>query len=150
MHLEREKVEILSRKVVLDFPKELLDKPVIWTLSRRFDLGFNILRANIEDGRGYVVLELKGKSADYQRGIDFVANLGIRVHPLEERICIDKTRCTECGACVGICPTGSFTQDPETLEVVLNGQTCIACGACVKACPARAISLTVVSDQNRR
>jgi Pyruvate/2-oxoacid:ferredoxin oxidoreductase delta subunit len=133
--------ELIRRKVVLDFPRDLLNKPIVWNLSKRYDLSFNILRANVDDGRGYLVLELEGSSSDYESGLAFLSDLGVSSQPLAERVSLDKTKCTECGACTGICPTRSFKQDSESMEVVFDRTQCIACGVCVKSCPARAISL---------
>jgi pyruvate formate lyase activating enzyme len=46
-------------------------------------------------------------------------------------------RCTQCGACVRVCPQGaiSFTADGEQLTDRLK---CIVCGRCEEVCPSRA------------
>lgn len=140
---------LIRRKVVLEFPRDLLDKPVVYSLSRRYNIQFNILRASVNDGRGYLVLELEGSSSNYDSGMAFLRELGVEAELLTERISLDRAECTDCGACVGICPTNSFTQDPETMEIRFNIADCIACGMCIKACPTRAITLHVVPTADR-
>ena len=46
--------------------------------------------------------------------------------------------CIGCGACTGVCPTGSLTLNEEG-KSVCNGETCVDCGACVATCPVGAI-----------
>jgi len=43
-----------------------------------------------------------------------------------------ESKCTKCGVCVSLCPTGSIRMNsfPET-----NSSTCILCCACIKGCP---------------
>ena len=46
--------------------------------------------------------------------------------------------CIGCGACTGVCPTGSLTLNEEG-KSVCNAETCVECGACVGTCPVGAI-----------
>jgi carbon-monoxide dehydrogenase iron sulfur subunit len=47
--------------------------------------------------------------------------------------------CTQCGdyPCVGSCPAGALSVDPEMKNVVVDMERCTACGSCVEACPGR-------------
>ena len=47
---------------------------------------------------------------------------------------VDRELCTDCGACVYLCPVGAINQD--TLEI--NEDKCIRCFSCVKRCPKKA------------
>ena len=51
---------------------------------------------------------------------------------------VNKDVCIGCGACTGVCPTGSLTLDADG-KSVCNADTCIDCGACVATCPVGAI-----------
>jgi pyruvate formate lyase activating enzyme len=42
-------------------------------------------------------------------------------------------RCTGCGACVDVCPTGASRLDAG--QAVVDRSACIGCGHCVAACP---------------
>lgn len=52
---------------------------------------------------------------------------------------INKDLCIGCGACVGVCPTGSLNLD-ESGHCECNNETCIQCLACISTCPVEAIS----------
>lgn len=45
--------------------------------------------------------------------------------------------CNHCEepACVGVCPTGAMTKDPDNGLVTSNREVCIGCGSCANACP---------------
>lgn len=131
----------VARKVILKFPSQLVDRPIVWNLSTAHGLVFNILRAKVDDGEGSLVLELRGRASDYEAGIRYLEDLGVGVELLEESITYNRERCTDCGACLAMCPTRSFQRDTSSMEITFNQTDCIACGMCVKACPARAICL---------
>ena len=48
-------------------------------------------------------------------------------------------KCTGCGACAGVCPTGAQTALPQRQ---FDNKKCVLCGECAKACPAGAIKIT--------
>ena len=51
----------VSKRVVLRFPQRIVDRPIISSLVKDYDLEFNILKASItQDKEGLLVLELKG------------------------------------------------------------------------------------------
>ncbi|MGB9660922.1 MAG: 4Fe-4S binding protein [Moorellaceae bacterium] len=51
---------------------------------------------------------------------------------------VDKEKCTGCGSCVEVCPTGALAvQD----IAVVNEDECLECGACVDECPNGALKL---------
>jgi len=49
---------------------------------------------------------------------------------------VRKSRCTKCGKCVDICPTGSIRME----EYPVFADTCMGCFACVNMCPESAIT----------
>ena len=51
---------------------------------------------------------------------------------------VDATLCTQCGACVNLCPTQAITLGEE--GCVTEKERCIKCCACVKMCPQKARS----------
>ena len=68
-----------ARMLVLRFPKEIVDQPIITNLVRDYNLSFNILKAQIYPRReGIVVLELQGTKEDYDRGIEYLKEPGDR------------------------------------------------------------------------
>ena len=131
---------MVSKRIVLTFPHKLLDQPIAYKLVKDYNLMFNILQAKITPKEeGIMVLELSGKKEDYAAGIKYLTNLGIKIQPLSKDVSRDDAKCTHCGACVTICPTGALYMDRETMKVIFDDEKCIACELCVRACPPRAM-----------
>ena len=132
----------VAHKVVLRFPPNQTDKPVIWRLSKDYNLVFNILRASISpDEEGTMLLDLQGKEADHQRAMDYLARLGIGVQPLAKDVRRDEDKCTHCGACVTACPPHALAMVRPEMTVSFDPDLCIGCEACIKLCPVRAMEL---------
>jgi len=132
----------VSRRIVLHFPKRLADRPMISLLVKHYDLDFNILKASVTpDKEGLLVLELKGKQEDYDKGIKYLAETGVIIQSLSQNVTRNEERCTHCGACITICPSGAFELDPVTRKVSFHDRKCLACELCLKACPPRAMEL---------
>ncbi|MBU2257859.1 MAG: NIL domain-containing protein, partial [Candidatus Omnitrophica bacterium] len=68
---------MITKRIVLHFPQRLVDKPIVYKLIRDFNLEFNILKAYVTpQEEGLMVLELKGKDEDYQKGIKYLESSG--------------------------------------------------------------------------
>jgi ferredoxin len=132
----------VSKRIVLHFPRRLVDQPIVCRLVKEYNLDFNILKASITpDDEGLMVLELRGKQADYDKGIGYLTNAGLKIQPLSQNVTRNEERCTHCGACVAICPAAAFELDPVTRLVDFKDEKCLACGICLTACPPRAMEL---------
>ena len=69
---------MVEKRIVLHFPKELVDKPLVFRLVKDFDLEFNILKAEVSPKEeGLLVLELRGEGANYKKGIRFLERTDI-------------------------------------------------------------------------
>ena len=133
---------MVSRRVVLHFPHKLVDKPVICKLVKDFNLQFNILKAYVTPREeGLLVLELSGEESDYEQGVKYLKETGVRVQPLSQDIIRNEKRCTDCGVCVPICPTQALVVEPLTRKVNFYDNKCIACELCVKVCPMKAMEV---------
>ena len=133
---------MISKRIVLRFPNRLVDQPIVYKLVKDYNLEFNILKAYVTPREeGLLVLELKGEDEDYNEGISYLTRIGVRVQPLSQNIIRNNERCTHCGACVTICPTGALVLDTITRKVHFYDNKCIACELCVPACPPRAMEV---------
>ena len=132
-----------ARKIVLKFPKEKIDQPIVYKLIKDFNLTFNIMKANITpDQEGHMVLELIGENADIEKGIKYLKDQAISIQPLSKDIRVNWDECVQCGACVAICPTDAlYIKDKKTMEVAFDTDKCIACELCIRPCPPRAIEV---------
>jgi len=132
-----------SRRIVLTFPKKSVDKPIVYKLIKDFDLVFNILKASITpDEEGLMVIELSGDKKKIDEGIKYLTDQGVKIQPLSKDIKVNWDKCTQCGACVSICPTDAlYIKDRKTMEVAFDPDKCIACELCIRPCPPRAIEV---------
>jgi len=133
----------MEKKFVMHFPPILVDKPIISTIVKKYDLEFNILKAFVSpEEEGTLVIELKGKEENLNKAIEEVKNKGVSIQPIESDIKMVKERCTDCSVCIGLCPTGALYMS-ENYEVKFEPEKCIACGLCIKGCPTKAIVTTI-------
>ena len=132
----------ISRKIVLHFPPLVTGQPVVYRLAKDFDLKFNIIKASVSPGEeGLLILELSGNQESYDRGIQYLNEVGVKIQSLSQDIVRDEARCTHCGACITVCPTGAFSLESKTRRVLFDHSKCVVCGLCIKACPPRAMKL---------
>lgn len=132
----------ISKRVVLHFPSRSVDQPIIYRLVRDYNLVLNILKASVTPKEeGIMVLELSGARADYDKGIRYLQEAGVKIQSLGQDIMRNDARCTHCGACVVICPTGALALDPKTRMVDFDEDKCTACELCVLPCPPRAMEV---------
>ena len=133
---------MVSKKVVLHFPNKLVDEPIVCKLVKDYDLEFNILKAYVTPREeGLLVLELRGEKENYDKGVTYLKKMGVRTQPLSQDIVRNEDKCTDCGVCVPICPTGALVVEPLTRKVNFYDNKCIACELCVNVCPVRAMEV---------
>ncbi|MFC2012872.1 4Fe-4S dicluster domain-containing protein [Chloroflexota bacterium] len=133
---------MVAKRIVLHFSKRLVGRSIVFRLVKDYDLEFNILKALFTPNEeGLMVLELKGKQEDYDKGIKYLTKAGVKIQALSQDVTRNEERCTHCGACITICPSGAFELDRATKRVNFINDKCVACGLCLKACPPRAMEV---------
>ena len=131
---------MVKKRIVLTFPHNLLDKPIVYKLVKEFDLVFNILQARITpEEEGLMVIELSGKKEDFASGVKYLQQNEVAIQQLDKDVTRDDNLCTQCGACISVCPTGALSVNRKTMVVEFDPARCVACELCVKACPPRAM-----------
>ncbi len=133
----------MKTKVVLNFSPEAANTPITNNLITKHRLLVNILRAEIDEIGGKMVLELSGKADDIRKGLDYLKASGVGVRPIKEGVRRDDDLCTHCGMCISICPTKALWLDPKTGKVTFTEEKCVACGVCIDACPPRAMEILI-------
>ncbi len=132
----------VSRRIVLHFPRRIVERAIVCRLAKDYDLEFNILKALVTpEEEGLLVLELSGEQKEYDKGIKYLTETGVKIESLSQSFIRNEERCTHCGACVTVCPSGAFEIDPKTRLVSFDDEKCVACGLCIKACPPRAMEV---------
>ncbi|MEA3560942.1 MAG: 4Fe-4S binding protein [Candidatus Omnitrophota bacterium] len=136
---------MISKKIVLHFPHNLVDQPTISRLVKKYELSFNILQAKITpDEEGLMIIEFSGKESDYYNGIKYLQKLGVGIQPLEKDVHRNEDRCTQCGVCTVVCPTGALSMNREDMTVSFDVSKCTGCELCVPACPVRAMEVKLI------
>ena len=70
--------------VRLTYPSSLIDKPIIYSLVRQFDLLVNIREAYVNSASGWMNLSLRGNQGTIQQGIEWMQEQEIEVEVLSK------------------------------------------------------------------
>lgn len=145
---QEEDKAVYAQIYLLRFPKDTSDQPFVYQLVKKYDLEFNILKADILLQReGVMILELKGNSkTSVKAGLDFLRGLGVQIERLAARIRRDDQQCYQCGACTGVCPVGALYIKRPEMEVIFDAEKCTGCSLCVPICPVRAMEISLDPD----
>lgn len=136
-----------TRIYILRFPKETSSDPMIYQLVKKYDVEFNILKADILPQReGVMILELRGIKDKVKNALDYLRSFNVQVERLAAAINRDDEKCFQCGACTGICPVGALAIKRPEMEVVFDPEKCTGCSLCVPICPVRAMEVSPVSS----
>lgn len=134
-----------SKKVVIRYTPDIVDKPIVCRLAQVYDLTFNILRARVSQRReGLLVLELTGTKKNFDRGINYLKESGLKVEPLSKSVTQNVERCVHCGACLAFCSTNALYFDDTSMKILFDPEKCNGCEFCVTACPARAMEIDLL------
>lgn len=73
-------------KLYLTYPSRLVREPLIYHLSRTFDLVFNIRQASVNEEIGIIAIELDGTAGGIEQGIAWLRERGVTVEPIEKNV----------------------------------------------------------------
>lgn len=62
------------------------------------------------------------------------------------RVDLDLDSCTLCLSCVGACPAGALSDNPDKPMLRFTESACVQCGICVSTCPEQAITIAPQID----
>lgn len=133
----------IKKRIVLHYPPTLTEKPIVCELVRKYNVIFNILRANFSaDGEGMLLLELTGEKRNFTKSLKFLKEVGVRTEFVSQDVARIEKRCVHCGICSLVCPTAAFFINGATQLVELETARCMGCEECVKMCPYNAIRVS--------
>lgn len=134
----------MEKRIVLNFPAESTQKPVIYDIVKKFDVVTNILKANVKgDQGGRMVVELEADADRIRKAIRYIESCGIEVSTLGSKIQWNGDLCTDCGTCTSSCLSGALTIQAPDWKLKFNPDKCVACKLCLKACPLKLFSMDV-------
>jgi L-aspartate semialdehyde sulfurtransferase ferredoxin len=67
----------------LNFNRGMVTRPLIWEMSRKFDVVFNIRQASVTKDMGIIALEIEGERQTVKDAIAWMETQGIEVEPVE-------------------------------------------------------------------
>lgn len=73
-----------TRRLSLTFPSHLIKEPIIYRVSKEYNLVPNIRKARVTDTTGEVILDFQGREEDLEKGITYLASRGIAVEEVRE------------------------------------------------------------------
>jgi len=133
---------VYSNILILRFPQTVAGKPIVCNLVKDYDLTFNILNATIFPRKeGIMVLELSGAKKNYNQGVRYLKDKGVHVQNAGQEVKRTKKKCTHCGACTAVCPTGALSIQRPEMYVNFDQKKCSVCELCLPACPPRAMEI---------
>lgn len=124
-------------KARLRFDKERTAEPIISTVILKTKAPINILRAEVDESAGEVLIEVPDERAESTLAAFKQMGVAVQVGGFIE---ISRQRCIDCGHCITICPVEAISAEKD-LTVNIDPEKCINCGACVDCCPTRAITM---------
>ena len=87
----------MKTKLVLNFNPEASNLPITHNLTAKYGLLVNILRAEIDEVGGKMVIEVSGKADSIKTGISYLKEAGVGVRSIKEGVRRDDEACTHCG-----------------------------------------------------
>lgn len=67
------------RKLSLSFPQKLIREPILFNISNKFGLVFNISKANVSDEVGYLELSLEGPDDALDAAVKYLSERGVTI-----------------------------------------------------------------------
>jgi ABC-type methionine transport system ATPase subunit len=74
---------VSSLRLFVSFPEELVDRPLVYEIIKKFDVVPNIRRANVEGHSGWLILEVNGEQSQLDAAITYFEELGCTVNRME-------------------------------------------------------------------
>ena len=73
-------------KFYLTYPKKLVKEPLIYQMSRKFELVFNVRSASVSEELGIIALELDGRPEEIEAAVEWFRAQGVTVEPIEKNV----------------------------------------------------------------
>jgi len=68
-----------ARRIMVRFSGDTAEEPFIYVLGKEFDVVTNIVRAELSEDGGWMLLELEGTPSDVERAVEYISSRGVDV-----------------------------------------------------------------------
>lgn len=75
--------DVERRRFWLTYPTKLITRPVIWEMTRKFDIIFNVRQASVTEEIGILCLEMEAPRERLKKAIRWLEECGVTVEPVE-------------------------------------------------------------------
>lgn len=72
-----------QRRFWLNYPSKQITRPLIWELSQKFPVVFNIRQASVTEEIGIMCLEIQGTPKAMKEAVRWLEKQGVKVEPVE-------------------------------------------------------------------
>ena len=119
-------------KIVLKFPQEIMQGPLLADVVLETGVRINIDRALVDASVGEIVIDVPDERVE--EVAEAFRRRGTEVHEMDTPIVLDEAECVQCGACVSVCHVEVFTYNKDrTISIDLT--RCVLCKTCMTMCP---------------
>ncbi|MFQ5841853.1 MAG: NIL domain-containing protein [Thermodesulfobacteriota bacterium] len=73
----------VKKRIYLTFPQSLIKEPVVYNVGKKFKVVTNIRTASVTEEMGIMALEITGEEEEYQKAVEYLRGIGVRVDPIE-------------------------------------------------------------------
>lgn len=133
----------IRKRIVLDFPPQVVQTPLTYILAKEYDVASNILRAEIApEESGKLVMEMDGLPDMVEKALERIKEMGINVTEIARKVTFNMDKCIHCGACVSVCLAGALKLDKD-YHLQFIEPKCTVCEMCVSACPVDVVEIDI-------
>ena len=72
-----------SQRYWFTFSAERARRPIIWEMSKKYDLIFNVRNASVTEQVGVIAIELTGEQKTIEAALKWLQKNGVEVDPIE-------------------------------------------------------------------
>jgi len=79
----------MKKRLYLNFPKKLVNQPVLFQVGHKYKIITNIRGASVSDGAGLVAVEISGDKDEVENAIKWLESKGIGIEEAKEPKALD-------------------------------------------------------------
>jgi ABC-type methionine transport system ATPase subunit len=66
-------------RIKLNYEEELIKEPILSEMVKKFNVDFNVRRADINEAGGWVIIEMIGNADNVDQAIEWLNKLGVGI-----------------------------------------------------------------------
>lgn len=75
----------MKKKLVMSFPEQILNEPLLYTMAKNFPVAFNIKGAMLNQTPAVMALELDGEAGEIDKAVAYLTSKGVRIEIINDR-----------------------------------------------------------------